>query len=123
MSIQIQAGKFYFDGTGAKVGPMKKQPEGYLFQFRGYNEEDRCSYGFREDGGFGEVGEHYKFDLVAECIDHVAECERLREVNAELCGHLSKVVKAWDEADWLDGNDFEAFRAAIARAEAGKGKG
>jgi hypothetical protein len=43
----------------------------------------------------------------------VDEANQFREQRDSLAEALQKVVTAWDFAEWLDENDFEAFRAAL----------
>ena len=37
----------------------------------------------------------------------------LREQRDRLAEALQKVLKSWDDATWLDENEFESFRAAL----------
>ena len=50
-------------------------------------------------------------------VDHAKKLERerdeAREQRDRLAEALQKVVTAWDFAEWLDENDFEAFREAL----------
>jgi hypothetical protein len=58
-------------------------------------------------------------DRLAEACDQYSEDEilcklhKVTEQRDRLVEALQKVVTAWDFAEWLDENDFEAFRAAL----------
>jgi len=60
---------------------------------------------------------------IVACVNACAGIEdpaQMRRQRDELAKALEVVIAAWDNADWLDGNQFEEFRAIVAQAKGGQ---
>ena len=60
-----------------------------------------------------EMLPEYRSASLSDVERRVDECIKLREQRDRLAEALHKVVTSWDEATWLDDNEFEAFREAL----------
>ena len=65
----------------------------------------------------GRSGEHRDIERWCDLLNESRKLEKelttITEQRDRLAEALQKVVTSWDEATWLDDNEFESFREAL----------
>lgn len=71
MTIQVEEGKYYRDGYGAKIGPMKRFSD-VDYRWSGYDHYTERNSTYTDEGYFDVNATHSQSNLVGEWIDEPA---------------------------------------------------
>lgn len=130
--LKIEAGKFYRDGYGNKVGPMvmRDATGGSKYPWQGFSEFDKLSHKYTVDGRYLIHSPHHFRNLVAEDTD--ASIERgatASETNAIDPDHIADLVYGFKpeppNADAIVKPGYESLAGILGEAleQASRGKG